>query len=248
MAKYIYYRCSTEMQDFLQEQECVLQYLNRAGVALQDIAETLQEKISGTKAHTERGLSAFIDRMQEGDTLYFSELSRLGRNMADLYGIVAKCCGKRIDLVQCKDGQRIENESIGGKALLFALSLVAEIEVQNIQQRTRMGLAAKKAQIEKEGYFVSNSGNVCTHLGNGKGCDTSAATIASNAAARHRKEEWKRNSSGYQWAMGQVMAGRKTRQEIIDEFNGKGYTTREGGRLTAPILSRWAKELKIIKD
>ena len=145
----VYFRCSTQRQEYLQQQECVFGYLKRMGLDPSALPVT-EEHISGTVKHTERKLYGLLMRCGQGDTIYVSELSRLGRNMSDLFQIVTTASDRGIKLVQCKDGSVIENESIGGKALLFALSLAAEIEVANIRQRTNMGLQARKELLERE--------------------------------------------------------------------------------------------------
>lgn len=145
----IYLRASTDSQDFYQQQQCIKQYLKRMNKPTD--LYTVQEKISGTVKHTKRKLHELLELCEKGSTIYISELSRLGRSMNDLFSIVSYADEKGITLIQCKDGTIIENKSIGGKALLFALSLAAEIEVENIRQRTKMGLAAKRARNEQIG-------------------------------------------------------------------------------------------------
>lgn len=147
--KAIYIRCSTDSQDFSQQQHCINQYLKRMNKPTD--LYTVQEKISGTVKHTKRKLHELLELCEKGSTIYISELSRLGRSMNDLFSIVSYAGEKDITLIQCKDGTTIENKSIGGKALLFALSLAAEIEVENTRQRTKMALAAKKARNEPVG-------------------------------------------------------------------------------------------------
>lgn len=144
MARFIYHRCSTEKQEFLQQQRCVADYLARIGVDASTL-ESVVEKVSGSVKHTERKLNDLLIKCKEGDEIYISELSRLGRNMSDLFQIVTEATEKGVAIVQCKDGTRIEMNSIGGKALMFALSLAAEIELANTRQRTRAGLEARKA-------------------------------------------------------------------------------------------------------
>ena len=123
--KAIYFRCSTESQDFAQQNEVVTNYLSRIG----EKGELLQvvEKVSGSVKHTERKLNELLKQCDKGSIIYISELSRLGRNMSDLFQIITEASEKEITIVQAKDGTIIENKSIGGKALLFALSLAAEI-------------------------------------------------------------------------------------------------------------------------
>lgn len=202
--------------------------------------EVYTDVYSGTKLKECAQLQAAMRYCKENDYLLVVAKTDRIRNTVDGLSILDDMGEKNVYFCDIATSDRTI------LTMMFAMW-----ERQAIMGRinTKLGLSqCIKKRDENGGWWVSKAGNVCTHLGNGKGCDTSAATVASNEAARRRKDEWKRNSPGYQWAMGQVMAGRKTRQEIIDEFNGKGYTTREGGRLTAPILSRWAKELKIIKD
>lgn len=247
MASYIYQRCSTDRQTYMQQQECVFGYLRAQGIN-PDTLEVIDEHISGTVKHTERKLYGLLMRCQAGDTIYVSELSRLGRNMSDLFQIVTTASDRGIKLVQCKDGSVIENESIGGKALLFALSLAAEIEVANIRQRTNMGLQARKELLAKDGFFVSKSGKVCTKFGREKGCDTSAASAASAESKKQAAREWKEKSAGYQWVKRQLQKG-KSRKEIIEEFNEmrnagvEGFSTSNGAALSAGVLSRWASEI-----
>lgn len=247
MAGYIYQRCSTQKQEYLQQQECVFGYLRGVGVDPTSL-EVVDEHASGTIKHTERKLYGLLMRCQPGDTIYVSELSRLGRNMSDLFQIVTTASDRGIKLVQCKDGSVIENESIGGKALLFALSLAAEIEVANIRQRTNMGLQARKEMLAKDGFFVSKSGNVCTKLGREKGCDLSSASVASVESKKAAAREWKEKSAGYQWVKRQLQKG-VPRKQIIEEFNEnrasgmEGFCTSNGGALSAAILSKWASEI-----
>ena len=247
MASYIYQRCSTEKQVYLQQQECVFGYLRGIGVDPTSL-EVIDEHASGTIKHTERKLYGLLMRCQLGDTIYVSELSRLGRNMSDLFQIVTTASDRGIKLVQCKDGSVIENESIGGKALLFALSLAAEIEVANIRQRTNMGLQARKELLERDGFFVSKSGKVCRHFGREKGADLSVAHQAAAESRRASVRDWKEKSAGYQWVKRQLQKG-VPRKQIIEEFNEnrasgmEGFCTSNGAALSAGILSKWASEI-----
>lgn len=145
----IYLRTSTDKQDYAQQKKCVNDYLKRMNVSTE--LYTVEEKISGTVKHEKRKLNELMERCGKGSTIYISELSRLGRSMTDLFAIVTYCGEHDITIIQCKDGTTIENKSIGGKALLFALSLAAEIEVENIRQRTRAGLAARRERLQAVG-------------------------------------------------------------------------------------------------
>lgn len=246
---YIYYRCSTDGQDYAQQQECVKRYMNRHGIGQNDIASIVMEKVSGTVKHEERRLFDLLNICENDDTILVSELSRLGRNMSDLFAIVSKSCEKGISIIQCKDGTQIENNSIGGKALLFALSLAAEIEVANIRQRTLMGLEARKEALKLHGEFTSKSGRTCTHLGREKGCDLSRANAASSLAKQLRAESWRKNSVGYQTVRRWIREGR-SKEFIIHEFNENhkadpgNFSTPNGGELNIGNLNKWIREIK----
>lgn len=243
----VYLRCSTDEQMFMQQQECVNSYLKRTGVDINSV-ETIVEKVSGTVLHTERKLHELLHDCASGDVIYISELSRLGRNMTDLFNIVNYATEHDITIIQCKDGMIIENKSIMGKTLLFALAIAAEIEVNNIQQRTQMGMDARKHLLKTQGFFISKKGEICTHLGNKKGCDMSVAANASARASQDRKMEWFDNSVGFQWVKRKLMAG-TPRREIIKEFNEmkslgiEGFSTRNGSPLSEGVLSVWAKQV-----
>lgn len=249
MKRYIYFRCSTDHQDFLQQENCVRQYFARSGMDYNSVESIIKEKISGTVKHTDRKLSGLLDTCKPGDYIYISELSRLGRNMSDLFALVQRASDSGVVLIQCKDGTQIENNSIGGKALLFALSLAAEIEVKNIRQRTMMGIDARRAMLAKDGQFISNSGRVCTHFGREKGCDLSAANLASCQKRQEGLILWKETSKGYKWVRDEYFKG-TSRAEILEKFNDyhekgtDGFSTRSGKPLTKGVLSKWIADFQ----
>lgn len=227
--KAIYYRVSTENQDFLQQQQVVTSYLKRIG----ETAELYQvvEKVSGAVRHTERKLNELLKQCDKGSTIYISELSRLGRNMSDLFQIVTECCERGITLIQCKDNTIIENTSIGGKALLFALSLAAEIELQNIRQRTRAGLAARKSEGKEIGgtaeLWGSKNGNKDRHTA------TKKAAAISSAARREKARQNENNRLFWEFICdyaaihGKITANTDF-QPIADELNRRGKRTSTG--------------------
>lgn len=248
MARMKYLRVSSLAQDYEQQSHCINEYFARVGIDPASIDSTVVEKISGTVKHTDRKLAQLIGKCKEGDIIYVSEMSRLSRSMADLFALVTECCERGITLVQCKDGSQIENKSIGGKALLFALGLAAEIEVQNIRQRTVMGLEVRKEWLRKDGQFISKSGKVCTKLGRSSGADTTAAREASIKAKQDAAVAWRENSVGYKWVRKQLQNG-MDRKEIVRQFNElheldpKNYSTPKGSGLSEFTLSKWANEM-----
>ena len=103
--------------------------------------------------------------------------------------------------------------------------------------------------LKKDGGFFSKSGRWCSHLGNAKGVDV---TAASAVASRNRADEaraWRESNDGYLWIKRQVQKGRK-QKDILREFNEfhemglAGFSTREGCAMNVCTLSRWINEIK----
>lgn len=265
MALYAYFRVSTLEQDFTQQQNCINNYLASVRLDIdKDIKQKVVEKVSGTVNHNERKLSVLLRRCQSGDTIFFSELSRLGRNMTDLNNIVNECCERGIVLIQCKDGMKIENKSIGGKALLFALSLAAEIEVNNIRQRTNMGLDVRKKRQAKGESWISNSGNVCDRLGRpADGYDANGRpywdlSAANEASARVRQDKailWREQSMAVSFIRRKRAEGWTVSQiaeelgQTFDDFAAKHpdqpnpYATPKGRKPQKGTVSVWCREI-----
>lgn len=224
-----YFRCSTDSQDFMQQNKVVTDYLQRIGERT-DIY-TVSEKISGSVKHTERKLNELLKQCEKGSTIYISELSRLGRNMSDLFSIVTECSEKEITLIQCKDGTMIENKSIGGKALLFALSLAAEIELSNIRQRTKAGLDARKAKLLKIGgtseLWGSKNGNNNRSEAISKAASISASNRREKARNKPENKAFFEFITDYQAIYGKITAETDW-QVISDELNKRGKVTSSG--------------------
>lgn len=257
MKRYIYLRVSSEQQSFDQQHHCIYEYFKKVGIEPQSVFGQVVEKVSGTIKHTDRKLSSLIDRCKQGDVIFVSELSRISRTMSDLFAIVTECAEKGVTIIQCKDGSTIENESIGGKALLFALSLAAEIEVNNIRQRTNMGLDVRKKRQAKGEKWISNTGRECDRLGrpadgideHGKPYwDLSAANEASCVAKQEAAIRWREQSPAYKMVREWNAMG-KTRNEMLAELQRlyehapEKFGTPKGQCVTRSVLDRWCREM-----
>jgi len=83
--------------------------------------------------------------MVQGDTLIVSELSRLGRNMVEVMIVLDLLIKKGCKVHAVKGGYRID-QSLSSKILSMVLSMVAEIEREQISRRTKEALARRKAE------------------------------------------------------------------------------------------------------
>ena len=105
----------------------------------------VEETISGMTKVENRKLGKLLKRMKKGDVLICSELSRLGRNLLMIMGVLNECMNRDIQVWTIKDNYRLGSD-INSKVLAFAFGLSAEIERNLISQRTKEALARKKAE------------------------------------------------------------------------------------------------------
>src|SRR5690625_748288 len=105
----------------------------------------IKETISGTKSIEERQLGKLLKIMKAGDVLVCTELSRLGRNLCMIMGVLNEIMNRDIHVWTIKDNYRLGND-INSKVLAFAFGLSAEIERNLISQRTKEALARKRAE------------------------------------------------------------------------------------------------------
>jgi len=139
---YGYIRVSTDKQT-VENQRFEIE--NFCGKQEFTVNKWIEETISGSKNVDERKLGKLLKKMKKGDVLICSELSRLGRNLLMIMGVLNECMNRDIQVWTIKDNYRLGSD-ISSKVLAFAFSLSAEIERNLISQRTKEALARKKAE------------------------------------------------------------------------------------------------------
>ena len=138
---YGYIRVSTEMQTVENQRFEIMNFCDKNGLVIDD---WIEETISGTKAYKKRELGRLLRKVNKGDTIICSELSRLGRNLFMIMEILNICMTKECKVWTIKDNYRL-GDDIQSKVLAFAFGLSAEIERNLISQRTKEALARRKA-------------------------------------------------------------------------------------------------------
>ena len=130
-----YLRVSTDKQTILNQKSEVINFCRR-----QELKITMwcTETVSGTKKESERELGSLLKKLQRGDTLIITEVSRLSRKMMNIMNIIHQSIEKGITIHSIKEGN--------SQVLAFAFGLCAEIERTLISQRTREALARRRAQ------------------------------------------------------------------------------------------------------
>ena len=144
---YAYIRVSTDKQT-VENQRFELQ--NFAHARNLGIDKWISETVSGTKLAKERKLGSLLKKMKKGDTLIITEISRLGRNLMQIMSILNLCMSKETMVLTVKERYELGN-NINSQILAFAVGLSAQIERDLISQRTKEGLARRKAEGMKLG-------------------------------------------------------------------------------------------------
>lgn len=139
---YGYIRVSTDKQTVENQRYEINQFCGKSGIV---VDKWFEETISGSKKLEERQLGKLLNKMKKEDVLVCSELSRLGRNLLMIMGILNECMNRDIEVWTIKDNYRLGSD-ISSKVLAFAFGLSAEIERNLISQRTKEALARKKAE------------------------------------------------------------------------------------------------------
>lgn len=139
---YGYIRVSTDKQTVENQRYEINQFCMDEEII---VDRWIKETISGTKTLHDRQLGKLLKKMKPGDILVCTELSRLGRNLLMIMGILNECMNREIQVWTIKDNYRLGND-INSKVLAFAFGLSAEIERNLISQRTKEALARKRAE------------------------------------------------------------------------------------------------------
>ncbi len=138
-----YVRVSTTKQDAENQRHEILEYTNQNHL---HVNEFIEVEISSRKDKKQRRIEELMTKLQPGDTLIVSELSRLGRSTSEVIDIVNELVAKGIKFIAIKQGLNITGQhNMQTKVMVTMFSLFAELERDIISERTKAALAAKKA-------------------------------------------------------------------------------------------------------
>ena len=144
---YAYIRVSTDKQTVENQRFEIQKFATTKELV---IDKWVSETVSGTKAASDRKLGPLLRKMKKGDTLIISEISRLGRNLMQIMSILNLCMVRETMVLTVKEKYELGN-NINSQILAFAFGLSAQIERDLISQRTKEGLARRKAEGKKLG-------------------------------------------------------------------------------------------------
>lgn len=153
MTVYAYLRVSTDKQDENNQKEGVDYKAEKLGL---QIDEYIAEHVSGATDPERRKLGELISRVKAGDIIIISEISRLGRKLFMLFGILESLCRRGIQVYSVKEDWKLD-DTLQSKMLAFCFGMSAEIERSMISARTKEALQRKK----KEGVHLGRKVGYC---------------------------------------------------------------------------------------
>lgn len=139
---YAYLRVSTSKQDVQNQKFGILEYCNERNLKVNAFIEDV---VSGKKDWRKREVGSIIERAKEGDTLIFAEISRISRKMLQCLEVLRACAEKKVNVHIAKQRMVVDN-SMNSKIIVWAFSMMAEIERELISARTIEGLAKAKSE------------------------------------------------------------------------------------------------------
>ena len=126
------------------------QHTDRQIDSLNFCDKIFEEKISGKDTNRPK-LKEMLEFVKEGDIIYITELSRLGRSMIDLYNICDELRNKQVDLKSLKENISLTDDSSMGKFTFAIFSAMAEFERNLIKERQMEGIKSAKERGKKWG-------------------------------------------------------------------------------------------------
>lgn len=114
------------------------------------IDEWIILEVSTRKSIRQRKIVELLDRLQQGDIVIVSELSRLGRSIKEVLSTVETLVEeKKSRLILVKQSLNVDpnnQKDLTNKILITIFSMMAELERDFISERTKEGLRARRAK------------------------------------------------------------------------------------------------------
>lgn len=142
MSVYVYLRVSTVEQTTDSQYQSIRQKLQELGVQENEINIFKDEAVSGAVKALERPeFSKLWNELKEGDVLIVSELSRLGRRIADVVEVLDKLVNeKKVRVISAKENLDSEKDPLWFSVFSTLIGLFANLEREMIRKRVKEGL------------------------------------------------------------------------------------------------------------
>jgi DNA invertase Pin-like site-specific DNA recombinase len=157
---YSYVRVSTDEQKTESQKNLISRYCVDKKMI---IDKWIEIEISSKKSTRERRIEELIQKIEYGDVVIVSELSRLGRSIKEVLYIIERIVKeKKCRMIIPKQNLDIDpnnTNDMANKILITIFSMLAELERDFISERTKEGLNALKNRGIKLGKPVGTIQN-----------------------------------------------------------------------------------------
>lgn len=138
--------------------------IDKCDLAKDETVVYVSDTVSSGAPYEKRLICKTVSDLAEGDLLIVAELSRMARNTEEVLMIGRLVVEKGAKL--CILNPLINFDGgLSSDILLTVLGLASNIERYYIRSRTRIAFESRKAQIAKNGYFISKAGKKIRQLG-----------------------------------------------------------------------------------
>ena len=140
-----YLRTSTDKQDLNNQKVEILEYARHEGLHIDDF---IAISISSRQTKRARRIEELLSKLDSGDVLIVTELSRLGRSTGEVINLIDELVQADIQVIILKQNLRIDKDQddLQSLTMITMLSLFAQMERIMISRRTKEALAVRKAQ------------------------------------------------------------------------------------------------------
>lgn len=164
---YSYSRVSTDMQTLAQQTRKIQDYLDSKGWEL--TGHISDEGVSGKVSYKDRNLSTLLEKMQEGDCLIVSELSRLTRRMAHMSMLIEQeLKPRKIRLIIISMGIDLQCDKMRAidELIINNFAFAAQVERELLVERTKSGIKATQTKAneksERGEVWFNRKGEACS--------------------------------------------------------------------------------------
>ena len=144
-----YLRVSKNSQDVGNQRLAILEFARQEKF---EVSAFMELSVSSRRSPKERQIDLLMARLEPGDTLVVSELSRMGRSVGEVITTVDALLKQQVRFLAIKEGIRLAGkQDLHSKVMVTLFGLFAEIERELISMRTKEGLAAARASGKRLG-------------------------------------------------------------------------------------------------
>lgn len=140
-----YIRTSTDKQDINNQKLEIYEYAKRNNIKIEDL-DFIEVIASTRKSEKDRRISELLERLNSGDVLIVTELSRLNRTIVGIINLIDALLKKEVNVIVIKEKLNLFQQDIHSKIIIALFGMMAELERHLISTRTKEALAHKRSQ------------------------------------------------------------------------------------------------------